>query len=151
MCRFQRDNLSIIETAKANHLRVYDYLELLLTKLPKHADDTSRDFIQYLLPWSELVQEKYGGVKKVRYNFSMFKSMRIRCFSEFFFYMVLMFECLLNLMYLLYTTKWAKSQYLLSFGGIYNAFKHTLYRRIKIIICYHGRYFCITNIIKYQF
>ncbi len=55
---------SLVETAKANNIRVYDYLELLLTELPKHSDDTSRDFIQYLLPWSDFVQEKCGGKKK---------------------------------------------------------------------------------------
>lgn len=49
---------SIVETAKANGLKVYDYLELLLPELPKHADDVNRDFIQELLPWSKTVQEK---------------------------------------------------------------------------------------------
>ncbi len=52
---------SIVETARANHLRVCDYLELLLTELPKHEDDTSRDFIQDLLPWSENIQKKCGA------------------------------------------------------------------------------------------
>ncbi len=55
---------SLVETAKANHLRIYDYLELLLTELPKHADDTSRDFMIHLLPWSEFVQEKCRAGKR---------------------------------------------------------------------------------------
>lgn len=35
---------SLVETAKANNMRVYEYLELLLTGLAEHADDTDRDF-----------------------------------------------------------------------------------------------------------
>lgn len=55
---------SLVETAKANNLRVYEYLEYLLTELPRHADDTSRDFLKDLLPWSEKVQEKCRSLKK---------------------------------------------------------------------------------------
>ena len=31
---------SLVETAKANYLNVYEYFELLLTKIPKHMNDT---------------------------------------------------------------------------------------------------------------
>ncbi len=55
---------SIVETVKANDLKVYDYLELLLTELPKHAEDTNRDFLEDLLPWSKTVQEKCSNKKK---------------------------------------------------------------------------------------
>ena len=48
---------SLVETAKANHLNVYQYFELLLTEIPKHMDDTSLDFINDLLPWTPSVQE----------------------------------------------------------------------------------------------
>lgn len=48
---------SIAETAKANNLKPYDYFEYLLTELPKHADDTNRDFLASLLPWSEILPE----------------------------------------------------------------------------------------------
>ena len=34
---------SLVETAKANGLRVYEYLEYVLTELVAHQDDTSRD------------------------------------------------------------------------------------------------------------
>ena len=34
---------SIVETAKANNLRTYDYLELLLTEIPNHIDDKNFD------------------------------------------------------------------------------------------------------------
>ena len=44
---------SLVETAKANHLKVYEYLKLLLTEIPKHMDDTNLDFLEKLLPWAE--------------------------------------------------------------------------------------------------
>ena len=49
---------SLVETAKANHLNVYQYFELLLTEIPKHMDDKNLSFIDDLLPWSPAVQEK---------------------------------------------------------------------------------------------
>lgn len=49
---------SIVETTKANRLNVYQYLELLLTEIPKHMDDNNVRFIDDLLPWSPTVQEK---------------------------------------------------------------------------------------------
>ena len=49
---------SIVETAKANYLNTYKYLELLLTEIPKHQDDKSLDFLNDLLPWSPKVQEE---------------------------------------------------------------------------------------------
>ena len=55
---------SLVETAKANNLRVYEYFELLLDELPKHADDTNREFIHDLLPWSDNVQQKCHNLKK---------------------------------------------------------------------------------------
>lgn len=41
---------SLVETAKANGLWVYKYLEYVLTELVAHQDDTSRDFHADLLP-----------------------------------------------------------------------------------------------------
>ncbi len=55
---------SLVETAKANNLRVHEYLELLLSELSAHADDTDRSFLMDLLPWSKLVQEKCHSLKK---------------------------------------------------------------------------------------
>ena len=49
---------SIIETAKANNLNTYKYLELLLTVIPQHMNDKNLDFIDALLPWACLAQEK---------------------------------------------------------------------------------------------
>lgn len=44
---------SITETAKANNLNPFRYLEYVLTILKDHQDDTDYSFIQELLPWSE--------------------------------------------------------------------------------------------------
>ena len=44
---------SIVETAKANNLKPYDYVQYLLEKIPKHMDDTNCSFLENLLPWSE--------------------------------------------------------------------------------------------------
>ena len=48
---------SIAETAKANHLKPYEYFEYLLTEIPKHLDDTDRSFLDDLVPWSEKLPE----------------------------------------------------------------------------------------------
>ena len=48
---------SIVETAKANYLNVYQYFELLLTEIPKRMNDTDLKFIDELLPWAPRVQE----------------------------------------------------------------------------------------------
>ena len=48
---------SIAETAKANHLKPYEYFEYLLTEIPKHMDDTDRSFLNDLVPWSEKLPE----------------------------------------------------------------------------------------------
>nr|WP_304089052.1 transposase domain-containing protein [Methanobrevibacter ruminantium] len=50
---------SLVETAKANRLNVYQYFELLLTEIPKHMDDKNLSFLDDLLPWFPTVQEKY--------------------------------------------------------------------------------------------
>lgn len=49
---------SIVETAKANHLHPFRYLEFLLENLKEHQDDTDRTFIDDLLPWSQKLPEK---------------------------------------------------------------------------------------------
>ncbi len=48
---------SLVETAKANHLKIYEYLEYLLTKIPQQLDDKNLDFLDDLLPWSEKLPE----------------------------------------------------------------------------------------------
>ena len=62
---------SLVETAMANDIRVYDYLELLLTELSKHADDEDTSYLADLLPWSDNVREKCKNPKKSSINISM--------------------------------------------------------------------------------
>ena len=50
---------SLVKTAKANYLNVYEYFELLLTEIPRHMNDTDLSFLDELLPWSPYIQEKY--------------------------------------------------------------------------------------------
>ena len=44
---------SLVETAKANGLKVYEYLNYLLFEIPKHMDQSDLSFVDNLLPWSE--------------------------------------------------------------------------------------------------
>lgn len=49
---------SIVETAKANNLNVYEYIKHLLTEIPNHMDDKNLDFCEELLPWSDNLPEE---------------------------------------------------------------------------------------------
>lgn len=44
---------SIVETAKANNLKPFDYVQYLLEEIPQHMDGTDCSFMESLLPWSE--------------------------------------------------------------------------------------------------
>lgn len=57
---------SLVETAKANQLKIYEYLKHLLTEIPKHMDDTGMDFLEDLLPWPDKLPEECR--KKVSVN-----------------------------------------------------------------------------------
>lgn len=62
---------SIVETAKANDIRVYDYLTLLLQEMSTHAKDEDTSYIENLMPWSDYVKEKCKNPKKTDINISM--------------------------------------------------------------------------------
>ena len=49
---------SLVETAKANNLNVYEYMKHLLTVIPNHMDDHNSDFCEKLLPWSDSLPEE---------------------------------------------------------------------------------------------
>ena len=51
---------SIIETAKANHLNVYQYLYTLLLYMPDYMKEPAG--IEALLPWSTFIQENCTGI-----------------------------------------------------------------------------------------
>lgn len=44
---------SIVETAKANNLKPFNYVQYLLEEIPQHMDDRDCSFLEGLLPWSE--------------------------------------------------------------------------------------------------
>ena len=48
---------SIVETAKANRLKPYEYLKHLLTEISKHMDDPDTSFLDDLLPWSDALPD----------------------------------------------------------------------------------------------
>ena len=48
---------SITETAKANNLSPFRYLEYVLTVMKDHQEDTDYCFMEELLPWSEQLPE----------------------------------------------------------------------------------------------
>jgi len=43
---------SIVETAKANNLKPFDYVQYLLEEIPRHTDEKECSFLENLLPWS---------------------------------------------------------------------------------------------------
>lgn len=59
---------SLVETAKANELNIYQYFKHLLTEVPKHMDDTSLDFLDDLLPWSKQLPDICKKKKKRESN-----------------------------------------------------------------------------------
>ena len=52
--------LSIIETAKANHLNIFQYLYTLLLYMPDYKNEPAG--INQLMPWSEFIRERCSGV-----------------------------------------------------------------------------------------
>ena len=52
--------LSLIETAKANNLNVYQYLYTLLLYMPDYKNEPAG--IEQLMPWSDFIKEKCSGV-----------------------------------------------------------------------------------------
>ena len=57
---------SIVETAKAHDLNIYNYFKHLLTEIPKHMDDTDLSFLDPLLPWSKQLPAECRKKKKTK-------------------------------------------------------------------------------------
>lgn len=57
---------SIVETAKANGINIYQYFKYLLTEIPKHMDDTDLSFIDPLLPWSKQLPAECRKKKNIK-------------------------------------------------------------------------------------
>lgn len=52
--------LSLIETAKANNLNIYQYLYTLLLYMPDYKEEPAG--IEQLMPWSEFIKESCSGI-----------------------------------------------------------------------------------------
>lgn len=52
---------SIVETAKANNLKPFNYVQYLLEEIPQHMNDKDCSFLEDLLPWSEKLP---AGIRK---------------------------------------------------------------------------------------
>ena len=57
---------SMSETLKANGLKAHDYFKYVLTEMPKHMNDSSKDmsFLDDLLPWSDKLPESIHKKQK---------------------------------------------------------------------------------------
>lgn len=51
---------SLVETAKANNLNVYQYLYILLLYMPDYKNEPAG--IEQLMPWSDFIKEKCSGI-----------------------------------------------------------------------------------------
>ena len=55
---------SIMDTAKANNLRPFYYLEYVLTEMAQHKNDEDNSYLQDLVPWSKKLPAKCYKVDK---------------------------------------------------------------------------------------
>lgn len=49
---------SLVETAKANHLKPYEYFKYLLEQIPEHGEFEDPSYLEDLLPWSDKLPEE---------------------------------------------------------------------------------------------
>ncbi len=54
---------SIAETAKANNLKTFDYFKYLLEQILLHIDDSPKDYIESIMPWSENLPQSCRKIK----------------------------------------------------------------------------------------
>lgn len=55
---------SVAETAKANDLKPYEYFKYVLEQMLLHMEDSPKEFIQDLVPWSDKVPDNCRKLKK---------------------------------------------------------------------------------------
>ncbi|SDK68545.1 transposase domain-containing protein [Natronincola ferrireducens] len=75
---------SLVETAKANGLNPYKYLQLLLTTLPKMPFQKDKALLDNLLPWDPKVQEICKTRYKILENINLTMISRTFLFFEVF-------------------------------------------------------------------
>ena len=54
---------SLVETAKANNLKPYEYFKYLLEQIPEHGEFEDRSYLEDLLPWSDKLPEECRQLK----------------------------------------------------------------------------------------
>ena len=59
---------SIAETAKASHLKPYEYFKYLLEEIPKHGEFEDDTYLEDLLPWSDSLPERCRKTEKLENN-----------------------------------------------------------------------------------
>ena len=59
---------SIVETAKANNLNIFQYLYMVLLYMPDYMNSSAG--IEQLMPWSEFIKERCSGIIDVESNVS---------------------------------------------------------------------------------
>ena len=84
---------SIVETAKANNLKPFDYVQHLLEEIPKHMNDKDCSFLEELLPWSEKLLE---GSAKLKYRWLQSSRLKMSRYSLFCVYWIHMELILYN-------------------------------------------------------
>lgn len=57
---------SIVETAKANNLNIFQYLYTVLLYMPDYMNSSAG--IEQLMPWSDFIKEKCSGLINVESN-----------------------------------------------------------------------------------
>ena len=57
---------SIVETAKANNLNIFQYLYMVLLYMPDYMNSSAG--IEQLMPWSEFIKEQCSGLIDVESN-----------------------------------------------------------------------------------
>ena len=76
---------SIVETAKANNLKPFDYVQHLLEEIPKHMNDKDCSFLEDLLPWSGKLP---AGSAKLKYRWLQSSRLKMSRYSLFCVYFV---------------------------------------------------------------
>lgn len=55
---------SVAETAKANDLKPYEYFKYVLEQMLLHMEDSPKEFIRDLVPWSDMIPDNCRKMKK---------------------------------------------------------------------------------------
>ena len=71
---------SIVETAKANNLNIFQYLYTVLLYMPDYMNSSAG--IEQLMPWSDFIKEQCSGLIDVESNVPEKKNSPATCVAE---------------------------------------------------------------------